>query len=154
MTGRTVSKSAESTAALMARTLENDYDIKPRWSKDRARDTFENAALSAAILKASNIARVIVVTEAWHLPRALWSFAYEGMKAIAAPAARTYPSADIEWRELAPDYASFARSFFALHGLLGLAYYRLRHGPIKTVDYAAGRSRRTAPLVRQDFLRD
>jgi hypothetical protein len=28
----------------------------------------------------------------------------------------------------APDYASFARSFFALHELLGLVYYRLRPG--------------------------
>lgn len=134
VTGGTVNKSAESTAALMARALEKDYGIQTRWIEDQARDTFENAAFSAAILKSSNINRVIVVTEAWHLPRAVWAFAHAGMTAIPAPAARTYPSADIEWRELAPDYASFARSFFALHELLGLAYYQLRHGPVKTID--------------------
>jgi len=134
LTARFEATSVESSAALMARALAQDYGIKVRWTEEKARNTFENGAYSAAILKANNIKRVIVVTEAWHLPRAVWSFAHAGMVVIPAPAERTFPTAGIDWSELEADYASFARSFFALHELLGLAYYRLRYGPVKPAD--------------------
>jgi len=134
VTGGTEGNNAESSAALMARTLEQDYGIKTTWLEERAGNTYENGAFSAAILKANNISRVIVVTEAWHLPRALWSFAHAGMTAIPAPAERTYPTRGIDWSELEADYGSFAKSFYALHELLGLAYYRLRYGPVNAPD--------------------
>ena len=133
-TGGTEGNNAESSAALMAHTLEQDYGIKATWLEERANNTYENGAYSAEILKANHISRVIVVTEAWHLPRGVWSFAHAGMMAIPAPAQRTYPGAGIDWSELEADYASFAKSFYALHELLGLAYYRLRYGPIQAAD--------------------
>lgn len=107
---------------------------EPRWIEDKSRNTFENGAYSATILKANNIARVIVVTEAWHMPRAVWSFARAGMTAIPAPAERTHPLAGLDWSELDADYASFARSFYALHELLGLAAYRLLYNPVAGSD--------------------
>lgn len=131
VTGGTEGNNAESSAALMAHTLEQDYGIKTSWLEEEAGNTYQNGALSAAILKANNISRVIVVTEAWHLPRAVWAFAHAGMIAIPAPAARTYPTPGVDWTELEADYASFARSFYALHELLGLGYYRLRYGAVK-----------------------
>ena len=134
VTGGIVDRSAESAAVLMARALERDYGIKPRWIEDKSRNTFENGAYSATILKTDNITRVIVVTEAWHMPRAVWSFAHAGLTAIPAPAERTYPMAGLDWREFDADYASFARSFYALHELLGLAAYRLRYGPVTQPD--------------------
>jgi uncharacterized SAM-binding protein YcdF (DUF218 family) len=130
VTGAVTGKTHESAAALMARVLDQDYGIKTTWIEDRATTTFENGTYSAAIFKANNIERVIVVTEAWHLPRALWSFAHAGLTAIPAPAERTPRGARIGWREFAPDYSSFARSFFALHEMLGLVYYRYRYGAV------------------------
>jgi uncharacterized SAM-binding protein YcdF (DUF218 family) len=134
VTGGVAGNNAESSAALMAQTLEQDYGIKTTWLEESADNTYQNGAYSAAILKANNISRVIVVTEAWHLPRSVWAFAHAGMTAIPAPAARTYPTAGIDWNELEADYGSFAKSFYALHELLGLAYYRLRYGPVKPGD--------------------
>lgn len=131
VTGGVEGNNAESSAALMVQTLEEDYGIKATWLEERAGNTYQNGAYSAAILKAHNISRVIIVTEAWHLPRAVWAFTHAGMAAIPAPAERTYPTPGIDWTELEADYASFARSFYALHELLGLAYYRLRYGPVK-----------------------
>ena len=32
------------------------------------------------------------------------------------------------WADLFPDYKSYARSFYALHEMLGLAYYRYHYG--------------------------
>jgi uncharacterized SAM-binding protein YcdF (DUF218 family) len=132
VSGGVTDHNAESTAALMAQTLAKDYGIKASWREERSQTTYEYAAYSAAILKAHNITRVIVVTQAWHLPRAVWSFAHAGMTAIPAPAERTYPRARL--RELQPDYGSFARSFYALHELVGLVAYRLRYGAIKAAD--------------------
>lgn len=134
VTGGVEGNNAESSAALMADTLEEDYGIKTRWLEERAQNTYQNGAFSAAILKANNISRVIVVTEAWHLPRAVWAFAHAGITAIPAPAERTYTTAGIDWSEFEADYGSFAKSFYALHELLGLAYYRLRYGPVKAAD--------------------
>ena len=134
VTGAVEGNNAESAAALMARTLQQDYGIKADWIEDQANNTFENGSYSAAIFKANHIARVIVVTEAWHMPRAIWSFQHEDITAIPAPAERTYVGSGIDWSDLQPDYTSFARSFFALHEMLGLAYYRWHYGPVKAAN--------------------
>lgn len=134
VTGGIAGNNAESSAALMADTLQRDYGIKTTWLEERADNTYQNGAFSAELLKANGISRVIVVTEAWHLPRGIWSFAHAGMTAIPAPAQRTYITAGIDWSELEADYGSFAKSFYALHELLGLAYYRLRFGPVNPAD--------------------
>jgi len=118
----------ESGAALMARTLQEDYGITARWVEDKAHTTFENAIYSTAMLKADHISRAIVVTQPWHMPRAIWSFKQVGMDVVAAPGQRSYIGDSISWGDLLPDYRSYARSFYALHEMLGLAYYRYRYG--------------------------
>jgi uncharacterized SAM-binding protein YcdF (DUF218 family) len=57
----------------------------------RARDTFENAAFSIALLRARGIARAAVVTDAYHLPRALIVMRLLGMPAAGIAAARRGP---------------------------------------------------------------
>lgn len=134
VTGSIEGNDQESSAALMARSLATDYGIKATWLEDQANNTYENGAYSAAIFKANHITRVIVVTEAWHMPRALWAFAHAGITAIPAPAERTYVGSGIDWSELQPDYNSFSQSFFALHEMLGLAYYRWHYGSAEAGD--------------------
>lgn len=124
VTGAADRRGEEPAAVLMARALDRDFGIKAAWIEPRARNTFENGARCAKILKANNIHTVVVVTQAWHMPRALWSFAHAGLDAVPAPVHRT-----LERNLLLPDAASFARSFEALHELLGLLYYRWRYGP-------------------------
>ncbi|HVA14592.1 MAG TPA: YdcF family protein [Stellaceae bacterium] len=134
VTGAIAGSNAETAAVLMARTLDRDYGIKTDWIENQADNTFENGADSAAIFKANHISRVIVVTQAWHMARALWSFRHAGLVAIPAPAERSYLGSGIDWHDFEPDYDSFSRSFFALHEMLGLVYYRYRYGPIKAAD--------------------
>ena len=68
----------------MAKALERDYGIIITWIEDKAENTYQNALYSAAILHANNVSRVIVVTQAWHLPRALSALPQVGI--AAAPA--------------------------------------------------------------------
>jgi uncharacterized SAM-binding protein YcdF (DUF218 family) len=118
----------ESAAAIMARVLAQDYGIQARWIEDKALTTYENATYSVAILRKNHVSRAIIVTQAWHLPRAIWSFERAGVIAIPAPSEHSRRATSTGWTALTPDYNSFARSFFAIHEKLGLLDYRYRYG--------------------------
>lgn len=74
-----------SEAALMAEGLAADFGVAVRWREESSRTTWENAVESAAILKAAGVRRVVLVTQAYHMPRARWCFERQGLEVIAAP---------------------------------------------------------------------
>src|SRR5258707_817729 len=55
------------------------------WVEDRAANTAENATYSAAILKNAGVSSVVLVTDAYHMPRALALFRATGLATIPAP---------------------------------------------------------------------
>jgi len=113
-------------ASLMKSVLEGDFGVPVSWVEDRSRTTFENALFTARLLKADNISKVVVVTHAWHMRRALWSFERAGLHAVAWPAPRTYDAAD-RIDDYLPNTGALEGSYHALHEAIGLAYYRLRY---------------------------
>ncbi|MDX1299185.1 MAG: YdcF family protein, partial [Pseudomonas sp.] len=74
-----------SEATLMAEVLARDYDLPVRWQEGLSRTTWENATHSAELLKAAGIHRVVLVTQAWHMPRSRWSFEQAGLQVVSAP---------------------------------------------------------------------
>ncbi len=54
--------------------------------EDRARNTIDNALLSAAIVRARGWRRLAVVTDAYHLPRATYIFRRCGLEVAGIPA--------------------------------------------------------------------
>src|SRR5436190_187634 len=112
--------------ALMRAMLERDFAVPVSWSDDRSRTTYENAVYTAQLLKADRITSVVIVTHAWHLRRALWAFERVGLKPLPWPAPRTF----IRLRRIddfLPSIAALHDSSFALHEMIGEAYYRLRY---------------------------
>lgn len=69
----------------MQAALEKEFGVKVRWAEDASADTRGNAHLSAPMLREAGVKRVLLVTHAWHMRRALGEFAAAGLDAIPAP---------------------------------------------------------------------
>ncbi|KAA6185148.1 YdcF family protein [Thiohalocapsa marina] len=92
----------------------------------RSRNTRENAVETARLLAASGLERVLLVTSALHMPRALASFRATGVEVIPAPTdfeVMPEPAHPLRWL---PDAAALADSTRALKEYLGLWVYRWR----------------------------
>lgn len=64
----------ESEARVAARIAANEFKRPLRWVEDGSRDTHENAVNSVALLKRAGVNHIVLVTHAWHMPRALHAF--------------------------------------------------------------------------------
>ena len=114
-------------AEVMARSLREDFGLAGAWIEPAARDTAENARLSAALLRAEGIEAAYLVTHAWHLPRALEAFARAGFTVIPAPVRLEDPPTGIvsDW---VPNPRAALDSWYFLREWAGLLVYRLRDG--------------------------
>ena len=79
-----------SEAEIAARIAEREFGFKLRWLETESRDTRENALRSVALLRQQGIEHIVLVTQAYHMPRALKHF--ENAAAAAGPALRLTPA--------------------------------------------------------------
>ena len=126
VTGGTPSGQGESEAAIMARVLASSFRTRTRWQEAQSNNTAENAIYSARMLKESGVRRVLLVTDAWHMPRALQAFRAQGVEVIAAP---TMASAARPWTliNLIPAAGALLQSRQALHEWTGILWYSWRY---------------------------
>jgi uncharacterized SAM-binding protein YcdF (DUF218 family) len=112
-------------ALAMARSLQGDFGTPVRWVEPAARDTRDNAVLSAALLRQNGIGSVHLVTHAWHMRRAMAAFGRAGLTAWPAPlrAGRLPDGRASDWL---PGPAHLAESWYALREWLGVLVYAIR----------------------------
>ncbi|MGG5886967.1 YdcF family protein [Falsiroseomonas sp. HC035] len=127
VTGGSSRPDEPSLAALMARSLRTDFGVPVRWVEAEAADTRQNADLSAALLRADGIDAALLVSQAWHLPRAMQAFARQGFAVRPAPV-RHPVAGPFEPQALVPRADHLAESWFAIHEWAGRAFYALRDG--------------------------
>ncbi|MES2911331.1 MAG: YdcF family protein [Pseudomonadota bacterium] len=88
-----------SEAQVSARVAQQEYGVAPRWLESQSRDTTQNALMLAPILKRDGIQRIVLVTDAWHMPRAIKAFERTGLVVSAAPIGYVLPAKNdlVEW---------------------------------------------------------
>lgn len=126
VTGGGADAGHQSEAALMKAALETQFGVPVTWSEERSRTTMENALFTARLLLPAGVTTVVLVTHAWHLPRALWTFRHAGFTPLPWPAPRTalqLNGAD----DFLPSTGALQDSFNAIHELIGSVYYRWRY---------------------------
>ena len=128
ITGGSPPQEYPAVGRLMARVLEREYGIKAAGVEDRSQTTDENAAFSAEMLREDGIGRVLLVTHAWHMPRAVRAFERAGIETTPAPTYFAHREGEREgdYRDWLPSAAAFHISHFALHEYLGEAWYQLK----------------------------
>lgn len=117
----------ESEAAVMARSLRQDYVVNVRWQEGESRTTWENALKTRTLLATENIDHVILVTQGLHMARARLAFEHAGFRVTAAPVDTGMPAAGrSSWQGVVPNAFALMKSAQALHEYGGLLWYRLR----------------------------
>ena len=101
-------------------------NVPVTWNEDQSRTTWENALFTVQLLLPEKLTTVVIVSQAWHLPRALWAFERAGLKALPWPAPRTAPRI-AEVGDFLPSLGALHDSFYALHEMIGGVFYRLRY---------------------------
>lgn len=117
-------------ALLMQRSLEQEFKVPVRWVETRSLDTAQNAQFSAILLKAAGIQRVLVVSHAWHLPRARIAFEQHGIALIAAPTRFGFvprTRRGLKILDFIPQSRALLKSYYVLHEGMGILWYQLSH---------------------------
>ena len=111
-----------SLAEGMRLALRDDFGIGDAWVEGASATTADNARLSADLLRAHGASRVLLVTSAWHMPRAARAFEAAGISVIEAPT--NFDAVDEAGvLSLLPSARALHRSYYGLHERLGeLAY--------------------------------
>jgi uncharacterized SAM-binding protein YcdF (DUF218 family) len=116
---------ATSEAQAMQKTLEQEFAVPVRWRENHSANTMENARNSRELLAAENIRHIVLVTHAWHMPRARLAFERAGFEVLAAPTAHT-TRGGMTVLDFLPDASALLKSSLFFHEAIGTVWYRLR----------------------------
>ena len=105
--GGTVNKERRSEATLMKHVLEIYFGVETILVEDQSNNTLENARLSKAVLEENSISKFLLVTHAYHMPRAMWSFESVGLNPTPAPTVIYKRSSNVpEYKDYLPSAAA------------------------------------------------
>lgn len=116
----------QSEAEIAASVAQRIYGRSLRWTETESRDTHENAGLSIRMLREAGVHEIVLVTNSWHMPRALRHFeaaaTASGMHVTPAPMGFTdlRQQGALSWL---PTVDGFVQVRQALRELLGMALH-------------------------------
>lgn len=129
LSGGSVKGDTPPLAELGAEWLKDRAGVTARAIETASRDTWENAYNSAETLKRLGFDRVLLVTHAFHMPRAMLSMQAAGVDAVPAPFGFEHVPAEIrqptEASDWLPQPGLLGRSYLILHEMAGLVWYGL-----------------------------
>ena len=129
ISGGSVQGEPDSEAAIMATVLHDTFGISGEIpTETRSRNTAENALYTKDLLDARGWHRVLLVTHARDMPRAVTMFEKYGVKAIPAPLRfDTLPNDGLSLEDWLPSARAMEQFRGACHEYVGMLWYRLRY---------------------------
>jgi uncharacterized SAM-binding protein YcdF (DUF218 family) len=124
VTGGAPLGNASSEAEQMKSVLENEFRTPVKWVERSSNNTHENAYKSYEILKKDGITHIMLITHAWHMPRAMREFERAGFQVTPAPTAFTtrYRTDGLAYL---PTASALQQSRIFIHEVIGMLWYRL-----------------------------
>lgn len=109
----------------MRRILEGEGVATSKiWTEEKSRSTQENAVFGAEILRRQGVRKVALVTEAYHMPRAVRCFRKQGVEVIPAPCG--FRRFELRLSYFLPGWKAIEENELTLHEAVGMAWYRVR----------------------------
>ncbi|MEM7401150.1 MAG: YdcF family protein [Pseudomonadota bacterium] len=125
LVGGSVHGERKSEASLMQQALKTDFGVEASLLEEESKNTFENARFVNKVLKDNSISKVLLVTHAYHMPRAMWCFKDVGLEPIAAPTIfYKRNTVEPELQDYIPRARALTKTRIALHEHFGLLWYK------------------------------
>lgn len=126
VTGGLPGGGTRSEGEIMRDALLHEFGVRTRWVEDRAMDTRGNARNAYELLAKDGIHRIYLVSNSWHLRRAMPEFEATGMKVVPAGTGN-FPRAELGLFDFLPNAHALDQSYLAMHEWIGLLWYRIRN---------------------------
>jgi len=117
----------QSLAELMKDVLQKEFIVVVGDIESESRTTYENAELTAKLLKNRNMNKILLITHAWHMPRAVNAFKHFKVNVVPAPTAFYGRSPNFHWDMVVPSAEAMMYSSMAIHEIAGELWYELRY---------------------------
>ena len=125
LVGGSVNGERQSEASLMKNVLSTDFGVETSWLEEESKNTFENAKFAKKILKENSISKFLLVTHAYHMPKAMWCFEDVGLEPIAAPTVIYKLGTKVpEFKGYIPSASALRKTRLAVREHLGKLWYK------------------------------
>lgn len=128
ISGGSVHNEDRSEADLIRELLQKEFNFVGEYQlEEKSRTTYENAKFTAELLKQRGMQKVLLVTHAWHMPRAKSAFEYFDIQIIPAPTAFYGRHMSYEVNDFLPSLHALMFSGLAFHEIFGNWWYEVRY---------------------------
>ena len=114
-----------SEAEQMRDVLIQELTTPVTWLESASNDTLQSAALCEKMLHEEGIKKILLVTHAWHMPRARAAFEHAGLEVVPAPMGFATSNLDTS-AQLIPNAQGMLLTHRAWHEALALTWYRIQ----------------------------
>ena len=129
VSGGNLDKFSPTEADLMLQELRDYFKIPTAWKEDKSTTTKDEGNLMVPILQSNRIDVAYLVTNAWHIPRAMYtfnsSFHNTNTKIIAAPMGYIILQPNQYFLNYLPSLEGLSTSNIAIHEYIGMLSYYL-----------------------------
>lgn len=127
VSGGAAEKNEPSEAELMNQEMRHYFNVPVAWKENKSINTRNEGNYTLPILEKHKITTVYLVTDAIHMPRAMYtftqSFAHTNIKIIATPMGYSVLQPDQKKLNFLPSLEGLNNSTAAIHEFIGLVVY-------------------------------